>query len=417
MWVEMSIRPDTVPLYRPTTNYTLQNQRPITLYRPMTKQRKKTEEQQVGLLWDLCTIHTCQSIENIVSMKTLKFYLVFLFSSQFIGNTQSVMIEEFQGINSSHSEFIFVGFPEIYEYRRLLFLPFFMTYILVLVGNSLLIYVIRIMESLHSPMYILICGLAAVDIVVATVIIPNMLLSFLFDWNDISLASCLTQMFFTHFLSSVESTILLAMALDRYVAVCFPLHYTRILNSAMFVRLLLFTVIRSGSIMFVLVALAGSLSFCGSNVIKHCYCDHMALVSLACGNTDKNNAMGLAVIICFVGIDICVVIFSYMKIVNVVLSAAVGVDRRKAFHTCGTHLIVIMCFYLIGTVTFLSRNLNIQISTDINTFLGVMYIILPASVNPIIYGVRTKEIRNRILKMFNTRVNKVLTVQVAIVEM
>lgn len=339
------------------------------------------------------------------------------FSSQFIGNTQSVMIEEFQGINFTHNEFVFVGFPEIYEYRRLLFLPFFMTYILVLVGNSLLIYVIRIMESLHSPMYILICGLAAVDIMVATVIIPNMLLGFLFDWNDISLAGCLTQMFFTHFLSSVESTILLVMALDRYVAICFPLHYTRILNSAMFVRLLLFTVIRSGSIMFVLVALAGSLSFCDSNVINHCYCDHMALVSLACGNTDKNNAMGLAVIICFVGIDICVIFFSYMKIVNVVLFTAAGEDRWKAFHTCGTHLIVIMCFYLIGTVTFLSRNLNIQIPTDINTFLGVMYIVLPASVNPIIYGVRTKEIRNRILKMFNTRVNKVLTVQVATVEM
>lgn len=351
-------------------------------------------------------------------MTTLTFYLVFFcFSSQFVGNTQSVMIEEFQGFNFSHNGFIFVGFPVIYEYRRLLSLPFLTTYILVLVGNSLLIYVIRIMESLHSPMYILICGLAAVDIVVATVIIPNMLLSFLFDWNDISLASCLTQMFFTHFLSSVESTILLAMALDRYVAICYPLHYARILNPAMFLRLLLFTVIRSGSIMFVLVALAGSLSFCGSNVINHCYCDHMALVSLACGNTDKNNAIGLAVIICFVGIDICVIIFSYVKILNVVLRRAAGEDRWKAFHTCGTHLIVIMCFYLIGTVTFLSRNLNIQIPTDINTFLGVMYIVLPASVNPIIYGVRTKEIRNRILKMFNTRVNRELTVQVATVEM
>ncbi|XP_041734801.1 olfactory receptor 51E2 [Coregonus clupeaformis] len=327
------------------------------------------------------------------------------------------MIKEFQGINFSHSEFIFVGFPEIYEYRHQLFLPFFIIYILVLVGNSLLIHVIRIMESLHSPMYILICGLAAVDIVVATVVIPNMLLSFLFDWNDISLASCLTQMFFTHFLSSVESTILLAMALDRYVAICFPLRYARVINSATLVRLLLFTVIRSGSIMSLLVALAGSLSFCGSNVIHHCYCDHMALVSLACGNTDKNHAMGLAVIICFVGMDICVIVFSYMKILNVVLRAAAGEDRWKAFHTCGTHLLVIMCFYLVGTVTFLSRNLNIQIPTDINTLLGVMYIALPASVNPIIYGVRTKEIRNRILKMFNTRVNKVLTVQVATVEM
>ncbi|XP_010897220.2 olfactory receptor 52K2-like [Esox lucius] len=322
------------------------------------------------------------------------------------------MIEQFQGINISHSVFIFVGFPNIYEYRVLLFLMFFVTYIVIWLGNSLLVYVIRNVKSLHSPMYVLICCLAVVDIVVATVILPNMLLGFLLDWSDISLAGCLTQMFFTHFLSSVESTILLAMALDRYVAICFPLRYARVMNSAVLVKLLLFTVVRSGTIMSVLVALAGSLSYCGSNVIPHCYCDHMALVSLACDSTERSAAMGLAVIVCFVGIDICVIVLSYVKILTEVLRVAAGEERRKAFHTCGTHLIVMMCFYLVGTVTFLSYNLKIQILTDVHTFLGVLYIIFPASVNPIIYGVRTKEIRHRILNMFKTRVNMVQVVTV-----
>ncbi|XP_067102851.1 olfactory receptor 52K2 [Osmerus mordax] len=324
------------------------------------------------------------------------------------------MIEDIQGMNFSHTKFIFVGFPETYKYRHLFSFPLFLSYFIILACNSTLIYVIRITDSLHSPMYMLVAGLCVVDMVVATTIVPNMLLSFIFDMNEISLAGCLTQMFFTHFLSSVESTILLAMAVDRYVAICYPLRYAEIINVSMFFKLLVFTVIRSGSMMLTLVGLAGSLSFCGLNIIRHCYCDHMALVSLACGSTAKNDAMGLAVIVCFVGIDISVIIYSYIKILTAVLRAAVEENRWKAFHTCGTHLIVMSCFYFVGSVTFLSHNLNIPIPTDVNTFLGVMYIVFPASINPIIYGVRTKEIRKGILNMFRKRrVSKVFSVRIS----
>ncbi|XP_072547159.1 olfactory receptor 52E8 [Salminus brasiliensis] len=325
------------------------------------------------------------------------------------------MTGEYQEANFSHTKFIFVGFPEIAKYRHLLFLPFFLSYFVVLVGNSLILFVIKNTKSLHNPMYILVSVLAVVDIVVPTAIIPAMLLSFLFDWNEITLVGCLTQMFLIHFFSSVESTILLAMALDRLVAICNPLRYTAIINSSTFFKLLLFTLIRSGTIMSTLVGLAAPLSFCGSNVIHHCYCDHMALVSLACNSTAKNNAVGVAVIICFVGIDISVIFFSYVKILHVVLRAAAGDHRSKALNTCGTHLIVMMCFYFVGSVTFLSRNLSIPIPVDVNTFLGVTYIVFPACINPIIYGVRTKEIRNTLLKMFKKRVNAV-TIKVSTVK-
>ncbi|XP_051255436.1 olfactory receptor 51E2 [Dicentrarchus labrax] len=324
------------------------------------------------------------------------------------------MLEASLGRNFSHSSFVFRGFPELQKHRRLLALPFSVSYLLVLLGNSLLVYVIRSVESLHSPMFLLICTLCVVDVLVVTAIIPNMLFSLLFDRDEISLAGCLTQMFFTHFLSSLESTLLLVMALDRYVAICHPLRYAKIVDSSMFVKLLLFTLVRSGTIMAVLVGLAGSLWFCNSNTIQHCYCDHMALVSLACDSTEKNSAAGLAVIVCFVGVDIPLIFFSYMKILSVVLrTAAADEDRWKAFHTCGTHLIVMMCFYLVGSVTFLSHNLNIPIPTDVNTFMGLMYILFPATVNPIIYGVRTKEIRNGFLRIFKLKVQTIVRVKVS----
>ncbi|XP_038549682.1 olfactory receptor 52K2 [Micropterus salmoides] len=324
------------------------------------------------------------------------------------------MLEVSLGGNFSHSAFVFRGFPELQKHRRLLALPFSASYLSVLLGNSLLVYVIHSVGSLHSPMYLLICTLCVVDILTVTAIIPNLLFSLLFDWDEISLAGCLTQMFFTHFLSSLESTLLLAMALDRYVSICHPLRYTEIMDSSMVVKLLLFTLVRSGSIMATLVGLAGSLQFCGTNVIQHCYCDHMALVSLACGSTDKDRVAGLAVIICFVGVDVTLIFFSYMKILSVVLRAtAAGEDRWKAFHTCGTHLIVMMCFYLVGTVTFLSNNVNIHIPTDANTFMGLMYILFPATVNPIIYGVRTKEIQHGFFRIFKLRL-KTTTMKVKV---
>lgn len=304
----------------------------------------------------------------------------------------------------SHSSFVFRGFPALQRHRRLLLLPFSASYLLVLLGNALLLYVICSLERLHSPMYLLVCCLCAVDVLAASAIFPSMLLSLLLDTEQISLASCLTQMFFTHFLSSLESTLLLAMALDRYVAVCQPLRYARIINASTLARLLAFALVRSGSIMATLVGLASTLTFCGSNTIQHCYCDHMALVSLACGSTRKNRAAGLAVIICFVGVDIPLILLSYAQILRAVSRAWVASeDRWKAFHTCGTHLMVIMCFYLVGSVTFLSRNLDLSIPPDVNTFLGLMYILLPAAVNPVIYGVRTTEIRNGFFKLFKVR--------------
>ncbi|XP_061684352.1 olfactory receptor 52K2-like isoform X2 [Syngnathoides biaculeatus] len=249
--------------------------------------------------------------------------------------------------NVSHGTFVFRGFPALDERRWVLAPPLAAASASALLANALLIYVIVSDERLHSPMYLLICSLCVVDLLAISAIIPSTIAGLVLEQNRVSLAGCLAQMFATHFLSSVESTLLLAMALDRYVAVCRPLRYRQLVGRRALVTVTLFTLARSGTIMATLVGLAGSLRFCASDVIRHCYCDHMALVSLACGDTDRSDAAGVAVIACFVGVDIPLIVLSYLKILGAVIRAAApGDERRKAFHTCGTHLIVMMVFYL-----------------------------------------------------------------------
>lgn len=308
-------------------------------------------------------------------------------------------------LNSSHTSFLLRGFPLLQgAQRRLLALPFSASYLAVLLGNSALVFVVWRAKRLRSPMNLLICWLCLVDVLAASAIVPSLLLSLLLDLDRVSLTFCLLQMFSTHFLSSLESTLLLAMALDRYVAVCLPLRYGRLVGAPALAALLLFTLLRSGSALGLLVALAGSLHFCGSDVIRHCYCDHMALVSLACGSTASSTAVGLAVIACVVGVDIPLIAFSYARIlVAVRRAAAAGQDPRKALHTCGTHMITMLCFYLVGSVAFLSHNLHIPMTPDLNSVLGVTYILLPATANPVIYGVRTREIRRGLLALLRLR--------------
>ncbi|KAM9732782.1 olfactory receptor 52L1-like [Menidia menidia] len=330
--------------------------------------------------------------------------------------------------NSSHVVFVLRGFPGLASLhaRLLLALPLAVCYALALLGNgSLLLALGRERRRLRGPMYRLIGALCAVDLLASTAVLPTTLTGLLTDGTRVPLAGCLAQMFLTHFLSSVESTLLLAMALDRYAAVCRPLSYASVSSGPRApLALAVFTLVRSGVVMAVLVALAGSLRFCRSNVIQHAYCDHMALVRLACGSTARNRAAGLAVIACFVGVDIPVIAFSYGSVLRAVLRVRVRSNsnpnpnpnpgRLKALHTCGTHLMVILCFYLVGSVSFLSHNLNIPLSTDLNSLMGALYILLPAAVNPAIYGARTKEIRSGLLGLINLRAKKTRTVRVSV---
>ncbi|XP_006628027.2 olfactory receptor 52K1-like [Lepisosteus oculatus] len=315
--------------------------------------------------------------------------------------------------NTSHTDFILIGFPGFYENRRFLSIPFIIMLIVAVIGNSTIIFIIKTGSGLHSPMYVLIGAIAIVDLSLPMLFIPKMLLNFLFDWNEISLLGCLVQMFFVHFISSFESTILLVMALDRYVAICNPLRYNDYINTSTFLKLSVAALIRSGILISLIVILAGSLSYCLSNVIEHCYCEHMALVGLACGSTTKNSIMGLLVVFCIPGLDLLFIFFSYLKIFSVVFKAASGKSCHKAMHTCGTHLIVILVSYTLAMCSFIAYRFGKSVPPDVHVLISVIYVIFPCCFNPVIYGVRTKEIRDQILKTMLKTKSNVISINVA----
>ncbi|XP_026048685.1 olfactory receptor 52K1-like [Astatotilapia calliptera] len=297
---------------------------------------------------------------------------------------------------SLHTHFILDGFSELGELRPFLFIPFSFMFVVSLFANSLLVYVIVSQRSLHSPMYILIASMACIDLSLPVFFVPHMLLSFLFDWRGISLIGCLVQMHFIHFFGTFQSTLLVWMALDRYFAICTPLYYHNHMILSRFIAFLIPLVVRNVLMITLLVCLAGKLPFCLRNVINHCFCEHMALVELACGSTTINNLVGLMAVFLIPVLDFVFIAASYVVIFSSVLkSSRSGV---KALHTCITHIMVITVSLILALTAFLSYRIRNGLPAASRVFFSTMYLLFPSCFNPVVYGIRTNEIRQHILK-------------------
>ncbi|XP_040278494.1 olfactory receptor 52K1-like [Bufo bufo] len=316
-------------------------------------------------------------------------------------------------VHYSHHEFILLGFPGFRESQRLLFIPFFLIYVVILVANIIIIHTVRMESSLHAPMYILISLLSAVNICGTTTIVPKMLLSFLFHQNHISLVGCLTQMFFIYFIILLDCNILLMMALDRYIAICKPLHYSNIMTKHNLLFLTMAALVRSVSFVCPVIYLASRIDFCNSNIIHHFACEHMALLSLACGNITKNKLVGLILRVFSIIFDMSFLSTSYGSIMRAALTISTGALKHKSLHTCGTHILVILIVYFFSLSSSIVYRVSHSVSQDTHNLLSAIYLLIPALINPIIYGLRTTEIRHRVLKLFSQKIifiNQVKTV-------
>ncbi|XP_049745972.1 olfactory receptor 52Z1P-like [Elephas maximus indicus] len=301
--------------------------------------------------------------------------------------------------NISYTNFFLVGFPGLQEWRPLLVLPLTSLYVTIISANALVIYTVATQRSLHQPMYILITLLLAVNICAATAVMPKMLEGFVHYANPISLHGCLAQMFFIYFTLLLDYNLLLAMALDRYLAICHPLRYTDLMTSCLLGPLAILALTRSVGVAVPLVVLTSQARFCWTAVIQHFTCDYIALLSIACGDLTINNRLGLAMRLVTVIFDLALLGTSYTRIIYAAFRISSGGVRAKALHKCGSHLLVILTIYLSGLWSSVVFRVAKTVSQDVQNLISAIYLLLPGALNPIIYRVRTRKIWQHVKKM------------------
>ncbi|XP_028637386.1 olfactory receptor 52B4-like [Grammomys surdaster] len=309
----------------------------------------------------------------------------------------------FNYTGTSHSVFILLGIPGLEEQHLWISLPFFISYLVALFGNIILILVIITERSLHEPMYLFLCMLAAADLILSTTTVPKALAVFWFRAGAISLDGCVTQIFFIHATFIAESGILLAMAFDRYVAICDPLHYSTVLGHVVIVRIGLAVVLRSFCVILPDVFLVKRLPFCHSNVLPHTYCEHMAVARFACADIRVNVWYGLSVLLSTVVLDALLILVSYGLILHAVFHLPSRGARQKALGTCGSHLGVISMFYLPGIFTIITQRFGHHVPLHTHILLANVCMLAPPMLNPIIYGIKTRQIRERVLSTLSSQ--------------
>ncbi|XP_074834574.1 olfactory receptor 52A5-like [Carettochelys insculpta] len=298
------------------------------------------------------------------------------------------------------SSFILLGIPGLEVAYAWLSIPFCTMYIISLLGNFSILYIVKTEPSLHVPMYYFLCMLAVTDLVLCTSILPKTLSIFWFNSREIDFTACLTQMFFLHCFSIMESGILVAMALDRYVAICDPLRHSTILTNAVVVKTGLAIALRSSMLVLPCPILARQLRYCRTTIILHSYCQNIAVVSLACSDIRISNYYALFVIFFITVLDLVFITLSYTQILRAVFSLPTKDARLKTFGTCGSHLCAILAFYIPALFSFLAYRFGSNVPQHFHILLSNIYLLAPPVLNPIIYGVRTRQIQDRLFRLF-----------------
>ncbi|NP_001378313.1 olfactory receptor family 52 subfamily A member 5F isoform X1 [Equus caballus] len=294
-----------------------------------------------------------------------------------------------------------IGIPGLESVQCWIGIPFSVMYLSAVIGNSLILVIIKYEKSLHKPMYIFLAMLGATDIVLSTCILPKMLGIFWFNLPEISFEVCLLQMWFIHSFQAVESGVLLVMALDRYVAICDPLRHATIFSQRLLTRIGVGVTLRAAVLVAPsIVLIKCRLKLYRTTIISHSYCEHMAIVKLAIEDIRINKIYGLFVAFTILGFDIIFVTLSYVQIFITVFRLPQKEARFKAFNTCIAHICVFLQFYLLAFFSFFTHRFGSHIPPYVHILLSNIYLLAPPFLNPIVYGVKTKQIRDHVLKMF-----------------
>ncbi|XP_006123662.2 olfactory receptor 52R1-like [Pelodiscus sinensis] len=309
--------------------------------------------------------------------------------------------------NTTHftnpSTFILQGIPGLEAAHVWISIPFCIIYAIALLGNVTILLIVLKEPSLHQPMYYFLGMLAVTDLILSTSTVPKMLSIFWFNSREIDFSACLTQLYFIHCFLKIEGGICVAMALDRYVAICHPLRHSTILTNSMVTKIGLAMMLRGGILSLPYPFLARQWPYCQTNIIPHTHCEHIAVVKLACADIRVSSYYALSVALFLTVLDVFFITLSYAQILRAIFHLPTKDARLKTFGTCTSHLCVILAFYIPTLFSFLTQRFGHNVPLYYNVLTANMYLLMPPMLNPIIYGVRTKQIQDRLLRFVSLR--------------
>uniref|UniRef100_A0A8C8RYK0 Olfactory receptor n=1 Tax=Pelusios castaneus TaxID=367368 RepID=A0A8C8RYK0_9SAUR len=300
-----------------------------------------------------------------------------------------------------HAVFYLTGIPGLEDIHVWISIPFCLVYLTSILGNSLILFIIKTDPTLHEPMYIFLSMLAITDLGLSISTMPTTLGIFFFNSREISHDSCFAQLFFIHLFTVTESAVLLSMAFDRFVAICNPLRYESILTPSRIAKMGLVSLLRGVALMLPLPILLKQHRYCQDyNVLSHSYCLHEEVMKMACSDIRVNILYGLYVTLFLEGLDFLLILLSYVIILKTVLSISSHEGCFKALNTCISHICIVLLFYIpdIG-LTLIYRFVKIS-SPLVQIVMGYLCLLLPPLMNPIVYSMKTKAICARIIRVF-----------------
>ncbi|XP_053120464.1 olfactory receptor 6N1-like [Hemicordylus capensis] len=299
--------------------------------------------------------------------------------------------------NTRVSEFIISGFPNLQNISGPVFVVVLIIYTLAVTGNMIIVFITRFESSLCTPMYFFLGNFSFLEICFTSVTVPTIMVDLIREKNIVSFTSCLTQVYFFHALGGIECLLLAAMAYDRYVAIRSPLRYNTIMNSVVYVQLAVWSWVIGLILPLIPVILISQLNYCGSNVVDHFFCDILPLLRLVCNRTQLNEMLSFFICSFILVGSFILTMVSYAAIMITVLGIPSSAGRKKAFSTFASHLIVVGVFY--GTMMFIYVRPTRNLSFNVDQFVAVFYCLVTPLLNPIIYSLRNKEVKQALKKV------------------
>ncbi|XP_021024137.1 olfactory receptor 51I2-like [Mus caroli] len=300
--------------------------------------------------------------------------------------------------------FLMTGIPGLEFAHGWISIPFSSMYTVALTGNCLILLAVRRTHSLHQPMYYFLSMLALSDVGLSFSTLPSTLAVLWFDYRFIDFNACLIQMFFLHFFSVVESSVLLAMSFDRFVAISNPLRYASVLTNNVIIRIGVAITTRATLSLLPLPFLLKRLNYCpGKILLSHSFCFHADVMKLACADITVNILYGLYVVLSTVGIDSLLIVMSYSLILHTVMGLASPRERVRTLNTCVSHILAVLVFYIPVIGVSMIHRFGKHLPHIVHALVAYVYLVVPPVLNPIIYSVKSKPIRGAMFRVLSRK--------------